>query len=713
MRTSPALAVESLEDRFTPDAGLLDPTFGTGGKALIPLDRVPGGTDEAAAVALQSDGKIVVVGKALDGTTGSQDDIAIARLTSTGQLDTAFDGDGRKVIALDLVPNGQDLPSAVAVQSDGKILILGSVETVPGSGSDAQTFLVRLNPDGSFDNTFDGDGKLIVSVDNGSYPASLAIQTDGKIVVAGSAWPTNNSDSYFVVLRLNSDGSPDTGFATSGVYRGAFHGHAYSVALDSSGRILAAGVGDGLGKGHTDFAVVRLGSAGAPDSTFSGDGAAFVAFDVGGALEDWAHAVLPQADDKIVLVGQAEQTFGLFRMAAFAAARLNADGSLDSGFGTSGRVNLPFAPSGSSSYARGGALQPDGKIVLMGEASTTLPDFDFAAARLNANGTLDSTFAGTGTTMVPFNRGGDDIDEGFAGVRQPDGKIVIAGLSRNDGSGSGTDFAVIRLLGDPRVSFAQPFDYTVPSNGMSVAAGDFDGDGDIDTAIGTSGGVSVLINDGTGKMGSQTDLGLGSSFPRSIRVADINGDGKADILAANDLGHTISILRGNGNGTFQAPINANVGGSVNLEGFVVADFNGDSKLDVVVSRDDALAILLNFGGANILGAPTFFANGVELAIGIDSADFNGDSKADLAITEYDGNRVTVFLGNGNGTFGAGTSHDLGGGSNPAAIIARDANGLPLDLNGDGKVDLVASSVGNGFVYVFLGNGTGGFTNSGS
>src|SRR5207248_604594 len=114
-----------------------------------------GATDEASAVAIQPDGKIVVVGKALPGVGGIVTDIAVVRLTANGQLDPTFDGDGKKIIAFDLVPNGQDLATALVVQPDGKILIAGTVQTQT-SPFQSQMALVRLNPNGSFDSTFDG-----------------------------------------------------------------------------------------------------------------------------------------------------------------------------------------------------------------------------------------------------------------------------------------------------------------------------------------------------------------------------------------------------------------------------------------------------------------------------------------------------------------------------------------------------------------------------
>jgi uncharacterized delta-60 repeat protein len=713
-RTAPRPRLEPLEDRTTPAAGQLDPTFGTGGLTTAAFDRVPGGADEATAVALQPDGKVVVVGFALPDSGGIKGDIAVLRLTADGLPDPTFDGDGRKLIAFDFVPDGEDRPAAVAVQPDGKILIAGYVETfTSGSVHRGQMVLVRLNADGSYDSTFDGDGVRVVSPGARSTADALALQPDGKIVVAGSAsQTTDNADDTFAVLRFLPDGTPDAGFATAGVYLSTFHGNASSVTVDPAGRIVVAGSGDGLGAHRSDFAAVRLTPVGTPDPTFDGDGAAFVAFDTGGGMRDSVSAVFVQPDGKLVLAGSSEQAYGVYQVFAFAAARLNADGSPDVTYGTGGKVTLPFAPTGSSSYAYAAALQPDGKLLLAGTASVTLPatpDFDFAAARLNEDGSPDPAFDGDGRVLVPFNRGSQNVDIGSAATLLPDGRLVIVGYA--EGIATGNDFAVVRLQGDappppppplPVVSFSGT-GYTTPGNAMSVATGDFNGDGKIDAVAGNSGGVTVFLNDGAGALGTGTDYGTGSWGPRTVGTADLTGDGKIDIIVANDGGRTLSILPGNGDGTFQAPVLVPIAGD-ELQGFTVVDLDGDSDLDVVVVNDQ-VGVLLNNGG--VLAAPTFYGAGTG-GLAVDTADFNGDGKADLVVADRDEDRLNLLLGVGDGTFLPATYRATGAGSQPFAVIARAADGRPLDFNRDGKADFATGYNGTGLVGVFLGDGAGGF-----
>ncbi len=140
------------------------------------------------------------------------------------------------------------------------------------------------------------------------------------------------------------------------------------------------------------------------------------------------------------------------------------------------------------------------------------------------------------------------------------------------------------------VSFASPVGYFTPSNAMSIAEGDFNGDGIPDVVTGNISGVTTFINDGSGALTNPTTLALGTGFPRSIRVADMNNDGFQDIVTGNDNGHNVAILKGNGDGTFQAPVVVTAGNS-DVQAIAVADLNGDGKLDVAAAVDGGLAVL--------------------------------------------------------------------------------------------------------------------------
>lgn len=245
------------------------------------------------------------------------------------------------------------------------------------------------------------------------------------------------------------------------------------------------------------------------------------------------------------------------------------------------------------------------------------------------------------------------------------------------------------------VTFGSPYGYFLNgSNTTAVAAGDINGDGNPDiVASNFAGGTAPLLNDGTGALTAQVSVPI--SDPRSLSLADINGDGKTDIVAAAGANLQVVMALGNGDGTFQPLIGANVGGGA--QDAVVADFNGDGRLDVAVASGN-LVVLMNNGSAGILGAPTKYTTGTD-AYSVAVGDFNGDGKPDVALSGYSTDRVDVLLNNGDGTFGAATSYPLPwhGGSIQTG-----------DLNHDGRDDIVVQLAGSQGVDVLVANPNGTF-----
>jgi len=236
-------------------AGDLDPTFGTGGKVTTDIQ---GDFDKARAVAIQADGKIVVAGSALN---GANIDFAVLRYNTDGSLDTTFGTDGK---VLTPVLDSDDFALAVAIQPDGKIVAAGLAVT----GAD-DIAVVRYNTDGSLDTTFDGDGKATFSILVGfnDIANAVAIQPDGKIVLAGST--NNGSDDDFAVIRLNPNGSLDSTFNAIGISTFAILDNddvANAVVLQPDGKIVIAGFTDN-GQ-DTDFAAARLNPNGSLDLSF-------------------------------------------------------------------------------------------------------------------------------------------------------------------------------------------------------------------------------------------------------------------------------------------------------------------------------------------------------------------------------------------------------------------------------------------------------------
>ncbi|MBF8255996.1 MAG: putative delta-60 repeat protein [Anaerolineales bacterium] len=360
-------------------SGPLDTTFGTGGKVTTAFGPSP---DEAHSVAIQSDGKIVVAGYSFNGTFNN---FALARYATNGSLDTTFGTGGKVTTAFGTDTN--DRSWSVAIQSDGKIV---------AAGESAGFFaLARYNADGSLDSSFGTGGKVKVTTVNG-LAVGVAIQSDGKIVAAGDTF--NVADYDFMLIRYNADGSLDAAFGTGGIVTTATgtgtNDSALSVAIQADGKIVAAGRSGSLD--DHDFALVRYNTDGSLDATFGTGGKATTPI----GTDDWANSVVIQPDGKIVAAG-----YTGFLNTDFALARYNTDGSLDTTFGTGGIATTAI---GIHSYAKGVAVQSDGKILAAGDSTNGAGDSDFVLIRYNAGGSPDTTF-GTGG-IVTTAIGTDTVD---------------------------------------------------------------------------------------------------------------------------------------------------------------------------------------------------------------------------------------------------------------------------------------------------------------
>jgi len=406
----------SINGIFAQTSGSLDLSFGGTG---IVITDVAGGNDVSRSVAIQTDGKIVVAGT-------SDYDFAVVRYNTDGTLDSTF-GTGGKVIT----PVGSiwDFASAIAIQTDGKIVVAGS----SNNGSDYDFALVRYNTDGTLDTTFGTSGKVITPVGN-SYDDeayAVAIQTNGKIVAAGSGYSGSGPFFENELVRYNTDGTLDTTFGTGGkvitiVRDGS---KASSVTIQTDGKIVVAG--ESVSGTNYDFAVVRYNTNGTLDATFGTGGKVII--DIG-SDHDYAYAVVTQDDGKIIAIGYTNVP-----NCYFAVVRCNTDGILDTTFGTGGKVITPVGSI--DDRARTGVIQTDGKIVVAGYSDNGSNN-DFAVVRYNTNGTLDNTF---GTDGIVITAIGDFRDEASAVAIQTDGKIVAVGYSYNNGSNN--DFVVVRYIG--------------------------------------------------------------------------------------------------------------------------------------------------------------------------------------------------------------------------------------------------------------------------
>jgi uncharacterized delta-60 repeat protein len=674
--------LETLEDRCVPSAGQLDPTFGNGG--IVTTDIGGPTNNEARAVAAsQGDGKVVVVGNGYSSAL-STSQVMVARYNTDGSLDTGF-GSGGEV-------NYNGTATAVSVDAAGRIVVAG---TGPYDGS--QFVVTRLKADGSFDTSFGSGGVSPLSFGSGyAYFQSerLAIDSSGDILIAGTSsrsLPYPYTDPDFAVARLHTDGSLDTSFGSGGLATvNIGTEETADLALDSAGHIVIAGTSLNGATGY-DFAVARLNADGSLDTSFGSSGKTVFSFGTG-FTSDRARGVAIDSGGHIVVAGYTDAYyFSLNRGTDFAVARLNADGSLDTSFGSGGKTTITYPGYQSIDVAAGVVVDASNRVVIAGTTGFGGLANAFAVTRLKADGTLDGDFGSGGEATVSFS--GGVLPERAAGViRAASNRIVVAGTLYKGGLGFAGDFALTRLDDSgnldsswgsggrvttdfPGPSDDGPADLTVSQpDGKIVVAGVSDAatgrrlaltryntDGSLDNTFG-SGGKVILSN----------ASGL-SVYPKAVSV-----DSAGRILVAGDdpdYYYYSAVLRLNPDGSADTSFGS--GGRVTLYFRSVADVAVDGTGYIVVGG--TLVTRLNENGS----LDTGFGSGGQANVNFDARDVTldasgriivaGTTSATYASTGYD---FAVARLNANGSL------DTGFGSSGETIInygTHQSNDIPVGV----------------------------------
>jgi len=418
--------------------GDLDITFADNG---IQVTEISTGRDVATSVALQLDGKIVVAGfsngeAGMNGMYG----FVVIRYNSDGSIDFSF---GENGIAFINIGTGNSQASSVLIQPDGKIIVVGSTAVSNGKN----IAVVRYTKSGQLDHNFGDKGVITTSIGSGyEYAAGAALQLDEKIVVAAHFY--NGKDNDIAVLRYNIDGTLDTTFGASGIIKtsvGLSDDEAQGIIIQPDEKIVVAGSSRNT-RNYYDIAAVRYNTDGTLDTTFGINGSVTTAIKyyyqtdtqrIGKLAykDDHAAGIALQPDGKIIIVG--------YSYADFAVVRYLPTGKLDETFHGDGISTTSVSPA--KDEARDVIIQPDGKIVIIGKSLGSLgvdktlgsSFMDIAVVRFNSNGILDSTFgmAGHITTLIGLR---DDVAN--AVVIQPDRKLIVTGYSKT----SNYNFAVLR-----------------------------------------------------------------------------------------------------------------------------------------------------------------------------------------------------------------------------------------------------------------------------
>jgi uncharacterized delta-60 repeat protein len=388
-------------------AGSLDLSFDTDGLLTTSIGTFD---DEAKVIKIQPDGKIIVAGHSYN---DSNYDFAVVRYNTNGSLDTTFGTNG---VVTTTIGTSDEKARDLVIQIDGKIVVIGYARI----GSNDAIAVVRYNSNGTLDDTFDFDGKVITSSGiYDEYSESIALQNDGKIVVTGTSY--SNSGSDLIVVRYNTDGSLDASFNADGIATADVSMNnvdvGNSVVIQEDQKILVAGYCKG--NLNADFAILRYNTDGSLDATFGQNG--IKTHGIVGTFNEYATGMSIQNDGKIVVTGFTNNLFF-----DFIVTRYNTDGSFDDTFNNDGISTTDFGMGVDFGNAIDLAIQSDGKIVVVGYRNNGTP-LNFALARYNSDGSLDATFDDDGLVITQFTQTGNC--SGYDIAIQNDGKILVAGGS--------------------------------------------------------------------------------------------------------------------------------------------------------------------------------------------------------------------------------------------------------------------------------------------
>lgn len=385
-------------------ASFFDPTFGSGGKTIL------GGGGSFSAVALQSDGKIVVSGLATGGRIG--------RFKQNGTVDSSFAVNGFYP-----TPITQVSLKDLVIQPDGKIIAIGRIDTAVGN---TNIVAFRLHPSGLADTSFGIGGVAVIDYEGyNDYGHSISLQADGKVLLAGQF--TSNQAG---IVRLNVTGMVDSSFGVNGIVIAGYD-DAYYVDVAPDGKIVLGGTSSAA---H-DYTIcaMRFLINGAVDTSFNHTGVVYTA--AGDFRSNNGRAVKVQPDGTILVSGSG--TYGS-EGANFVVVRYNTDGSLDNAFGFGGIVNLDFDDN--NDFAGRLELAPTGRIILAG--GTGSDKRKIAIASLQGDGTLDASWGNAGRIIAELR---DKSDYGGSIALQPDGKVIVAGSSYYGTVSGEQDPAIVRF----------------------------------------------------------------------------------------------------------------------------------------------------------------------------------------------------------------------------------------------------------------------------
>ena len=474
----------------------------------------------------------------------------------TGSLDYSFSTDGMVTPAI----GSYDYGKSVAIQSDGKIVLTGYSS---GDGTNYNFATLRFLSNGTLDNTFGTGGMAITDIATTSmdFANAMTIQSDGKIVAGGTYYNGSNYD--FALTRYNTNGTLDVTFDTDGKVTttvSSQEDNIHAMAQQSDGKIVVCGIT--YPGTYSDFIFARYNTNGTLDNTFGTNGIVTLSL---GAFNDICLSMAIQTDGKIIGVG----TTSNGTTNDIVLVRYNTNGTLDNTFGSGGIVTTAIGTD--EDYVRSVALQTDGKIVVTGATFGT--KYNFATLRYNTNGTLDNTFDSDGIVTTSL---GTVNDQGAAVAIQSDGKIVVGGLYYN---GTDYDFAAVRYTSSGALDIS--FD------GNGILSTDINGAGfnDIarDIAIQPADGKIVLAGYYDYNSSSLVQMSVARYCPRPVQPSTISGS--ATVCAGTTQTYSIAAVSGANSYTWTVPSGSTINSGQGTTSISVTLGTSSGNVSVTADND--------------------------------------------------------------------------------------------------------------------------------
>lgn len=392
--------------------GSLDLTFNNNGIATTPI-----GSSNAlagpSALSVQSDGKIIVGGGSFqNGYTG----FTIVRYLTNGSLDSTFGNNG---VVFTQIGMSSGITS-IALQNDGKIIVAGNTKL---NSSTFNFTAIRYDTNGIPDATFGNGGVAMIDVENSSNCYNIALKQNGKIVLSG--YSNFNFNTGISLVQLNADGTLDTNFGTGGVSIHHFAEspdiEAWAMALDANEKIVTTGIIYDTILQRNKISIARFNTNGSMDMGFGING--ITKTSLNNNTDDAGNAVAIQSDGKILIAANS--------LCDAVILRYNSNGLPDSSFGAAGIIVTNFETSECAS-PYGIIIQSDGKIIAAGVSGINAlnGNGNFGLIRFNSNGTIDNTFGINGKVATDLSNGNNDV--AFSVKQHSDGKLIVSGISMNN-----------------------------------------------------------------------------------------------------------------------------------------------------------------------------------------------------------------------------------------------------------------------------------------